>query len=386
MQCLKCPSAYHADIFCLPAGSQIISKDKIICPRHTAKNDKMLPLNLNNCSACDLGGSLICCDNCPKAYHEACIPNGLRSDKTIFHCDDCSKGEMPLYNSCVWAKVGIYRWWPGYILTPIDAAKINLGKRHSKRQFCVRFFGSYDHHWTSHERVIICNNDTSTSKLKSVKTVIDKGFSNAIKEMYGMLNMLQDERSRDKVKPKDYKPIRANQYDNPARVKRNYDIEGVCKCSSTDESPCGPGTSCIMQSINVECDKSCPAGEACQNQNMRKRLFVKLKKFQTIGRGFGAKTTVDIKEGQLVIEYIGQIISKDEVQRRFNQKAGENNSDYYIFRMETDLYIDAEPCGNLSRFINHSCNPNCYARKVIVDGIPRVGIFALKDIEAVSLA
>lgn len=345
----------------------------------------MQPLNLNSCSACDLGGELICCDSCPKAYHAGCIPVGLSAEKAIFLCDDCEKGDIPTYNSCVWAKVGIYRWWPAYILTPIEAKSVIDGKhRRSERQFCVRFFGSYDHHWTSHERVIICSDDPSNSKLKNVKTVLDKGFGTAIDEMNKMLSNLQFERSKDKMIPKNYTSIKKNRYLLPAQAKKILDVEGNCKCLPTDESPCGPGTSCIMQTTNVECDKSCQAGEKCQNQSMRNRTYVKLKIFKTHGRGFGAKTTVDIKEGQLVMEYVGEIITKAEVSRRLAQKKIENNLDYYFCTIDSDLIIDAEPFGNYSRFINHSCDPNCYARKMIVDGIPRIGIYTLKDIAAVS--
>ena len=42
--------------------------------------------------------------------------------------------------------------------------------------------------------------------------------------------------------------------------------------------------------------------------------------------------------------------------------------------------IDAGPKGNLARFMNHSCDPNCITQKWTVNGDTRVGLFALKDI------
>ena len=44
--------------------------------------------------------------------------------------------------------------------------------------------------------------------------------------------------------------------------------------------------------------------------------------------------------------------------------------------------IDARPKGNLSRFMNHSCNPNCDTQKWRVNGDTRVGLFANRDIPA----
>ena len=44
--------------------------------------------------------------------------------------------------------------------------------------------------------------------------------------------------------------------------------------------------------------------------------------------------------------------------------------------------IDAGPKGNYSRFMNHSCQPNCVTQKWNVSGDVRVGLFAVQDIAA----
>ena len=44
--------------------------------------------------------------------------------------------------------------------------------------------------------------------------------------------------------------------------------------------------------------------------------------------------------------------------------------------------IDAEPSGNLSRFMNHSCHPNCETELWKVDCDIRIGLFAVEDIPA----
>lgn len=38
----------------------------------------------------------------------------------------------------------------------------------------------------------------------------------------------------------------------------------------------------------------------------------------------------------------------------------------YIVRLDEKTYIDATHKGNVARFINHSCAPNCYVKSVSV--------------------
>lgn len=382
VKCVKCPSTYHGDIFCLPAGSQVISKTKIICPRHPAKKENATPLNLNSCSMCDQGGTLLCCDNCPKSYHQECLPEDSNVDEDPFHCDDCKMGNLPTYNSCVWAKVGTFRWWPGYIVTPPDAE--GFGKQQFKRQFCVRFFGDYNHYWFTHERVLICTDDPSCTNLK-VKKSLDKGFKTAVEEVTKMLAILDTEYENTvKVVPKQYAKIVLNKIVKPAKLKKKIPSE-ICHCSPDDPAPCGFDSECIVRKLSYECNKFCPAGEKCQNRDMQKRNYATdLDIFYTKKRGFGARTKQDIKEGALVIEYVGEIINHAEMISRKKAKCECNDNDFYFFTLDSDTYIDAGPSGNLARFINHSCAPNCTALKINIDGFDHVGIYATHDIKAVS--
>lgn len=59
-----------------------------------------------------------------------------------------------------------------------------------------------------------------------------------------------------------------------------------------------------------------------------------------------------------------------------------------IFHLPTfqDRIIDAGPKGNYSRFMNHSCQPNCETLKWTVHGDTRVGLFAVCDIPAGNTA
>ena len=51
-----------------------------------------------------------------------------------------------------------------------------------------------------------------------------------------------------------------------------------------------------------------------------------------------------------------------------------------IFPAENGIYVDGKRKGSVSRFINHSCDPNCELVRWNVKGYTRIGIFALRDI------
>lgn len=51
-----------------------------------------------------------------------------------------------------------------------------------------------------------------------------------------------------------------------------------------------------------------------------------------------------------------------------------------MFRIDDYEVVDATMHGNAARFINHSCEPNCYSRVVVVDGQKHIVIFALRKI------
>jgi SET domain-containing protein len=91
--------------------------------------------------------------------------------------------------------------------------------------------------------------------------------------------------------------------------------------------------------------------------------------------GKGAFATRRIPKGARIVEYTGERISQDEADRRYPYDP-EVPHHTFLFNLEDDVVVDAAHRGNASRFINHSCEPNCEA--VIEDG--RIWIYALKAI------
>jgi SET domain-containing protein len=78
----------------------------------------------------------------------------------------------------------------------------------------------------------------------------------------------------------------------------------------------------------------------------------------------------DIGKDDYVIEYLGKI----EYKRR------ENN---YIMKINgMNLWINGNENGGPAQYINHSCDPKCELVQWVVDGLPRMGFFAKKNIKS----
>ena len=91
------------------------------------------------------------------------------------------------------------------------------------------------------------------------------------------------------------------------------------------------------------------------------------------GRGVYATTPIPI--GSRVVEYLGERISHEEADARYEDK-GDDDGHTFLFVVDEDICIDAGVDGNEARYINHSCDANC--ETIIEDG--RVFIDAIRDI------
>ena len=93
--------------------------------------------------------------------------------------------------------------------------------------------------------------------------------------------------------------------------------------------------------------------------------------------GKGVFAVQDIAEGEVLIEYTGEVITWQEAQDRHPHDPLQPNHTFY-FHVDEDRVIDAKFGGNSARWINHSCAPNCFADER--DG--RIFITALRNIAA----
>ncbi|XP_024131428.1 histone-lysine N-methyltransferase SETD1B-A isoform X1 [Oryzias melastigma] len=87
-----------------------------------------------------------------------------------------------------------------------------------------------------------------------------------------------------------------------------------------------------------------------------------------------------IAADEMVIEYVGETIRQVIADRREQRYEEEGIGGSYLFRIDQDTIIDATKCGNLARFINHSCNPNCYAKVISVESQKKIVIYSRQPI------
>lgn len=114
--------------------------------------------------------------------------------------------------------------------------------------------------------------------------------------------------------------------------------------------------------------------------SFQKQQYARLSIVETPGKGRGVIADQDIDAGAFVIEYVGEVVDQKAFVRRQNQMKATNNTHLYFMNLCATQTIDASAKGNVSRFINHSCAPNCATQKWIVRRRLCVGIFALRPI------
>jgi SET domain-containing protein len=85
--------------------------------------------------------------------------------------------------------------------------------------------------------------------------------------------------------------------------------------------------------------------------------------------GLGLYANTDFKKGEKILEYVGEIITVDEADRRGGK---------YLFELDEKWTIDGKSRDNIARYINHSCVPNCETE---VDG-KRVFVYTIKKVTA----
>ncbi|XP_032382389.1 histone-lysine N-methyltransferase NSD2 [Etheostoma spectabile] len=388
MRCLRCPVAYHVGDLCVAAGSEMVTNTTIICTNHfNAKKgySHHSHVNVSWCFVCSKGGQLLCCESCPAAFHPDCL-NIAMPDGSWF-CNDCRAGKKPKYSDIIWVKLGTYRWWPAEIHHPRNIPTNIQHLRHEIGEFPVFFFGSKDYFWTHQGRVFPYMEGDRGSKYQ--RTGIGKVFKNALLEAEVRFKEIKIKREAKEAqensrKPPPYKFIKVNKPFGRVQVY-TADISEIpkCNCKPTDERPCGFESECLNRMLQYECHPQvCPSGERCCNQDFTKRLYPETKIIKTPGKGWGLISLRDIKKGEFVNEYIGELIDEEECRARIKYAQENNITDFYMLTIDKDRIIDAGPKGNYSRFMNHSCQPNCETQKWTVNGDTRVGLFAVCDIPA----
>uniref|UniRef100_A0A7N8WQ00 Euchromatic histone-lysine N-methyltransferase 1a n=1 Tax=Mastacembelus armatus TaxID=205130 RepID=A0A7N8WQ00_9TELE len=200
--------------------------------------------------------------------------------------------------------------------------------------------------------------------------------------------------------PKNFKYIRDNCVTSPLNI--DNDITHLQHCSCTDDCSssicmCGQlSLRCWYDSegrlpldfcqheppVLFECNHACSCWRTCRNRVVQNGLRARLQLFRTQKMGWGVRAMQDIPQGTFICEYVGEIITDAEADKREN--------DFFLFTLDNkvgDVHcIDARLFGNIGRFINHLCEPNLLAVKVFTIHqdlrFPRIAFFSSRPIKA----
>ncbi|XP_020085419.1 histone-lysine N-methyltransferase ASHH3-like isoform X3 [Ananas comosus] len=180
-----------------------------------------------------------------------------------------------------------------------------------------------------------------------------------------------------------YTSIRRNVY-LTKRIKRHADDDGIfCSCTPPPSGISSVSVcerDCLCGMLLSTCSRSCKCGSLCANKPFQNRPIKKVKLIETERCGLGLVADEDIKRGDFVIEYVGEVIDDKKCEERLWKMKHCGETNFYLCEINRDMVIDATYKGNKSRFINHSCQPNTEMQKWAIDGETRIGIFATRDI------
>ncbi|HJQ93135.1 MAG TPA: SET domain-containing protein-lysine N-methyltransferase [Candidatus Thermoplasmatota archaeon] len=103
--------------------------------------------------------------------------------------------------------------------------------------------------------------------------------------------------------------------------------------------------------------------------------YVRVGRSKLHGRGLFAAR--DLSKGTVVMEYLGERVSKKEGNRRTDEQWAKGR--VYTFELSTRVDLDGSVRSNVARLANFSCDPNCESENE--DG-RHIWIKALRDIKA----
>ncbi|XP_015889810.1 histone-lysine N-methyltransferase CLF isoform X2 [Ziziphus jujuba] len=156
-----------------------------------------------------------------------------------------------------------------------------------------------------------------------------------------------------------------------------------CPCFAADRE-CDPD---VCRNCWVSCGDGTlgvpnQRGDNYECRNMK--LLLKQQQRVLLGRsdisGWGAFLKNNVGKHEYLGEYTGELISHREADKRGKIYDRENSS--FLFNLNDQFVLDAYRKGDKLKFANHSPDPNCYAKVIMVAGDHRVGIFAKERISA----
>lgn len=192
---------------------------------------------------------------------------------------------------------------------------------------------------------------------------------------------------------KDFKALEADFYSH---------LNNGCGCSDDCTSSCVHGNNYRMNENQLllkddrtcldliyECNESCKCDYNCTNRLVQFGPCDGLLIRNFGAKGLGLITQKFLPKGSFICEYAGEILTKSEAARREKENQRFDKMNYIFCLNEIKLgsdekiqtFFDPSEKGNIGRYLNHSCNPNCFIISVRSNSfIPKLAIFSLRDI------
>ncbi|XP_047965913.1 histone-lysine N-methyltransferase EZ3-like [Salvia hispanica] len=171
------------------------------------------------------------------------------------------------------------------------------------------------------------------------------------------------------------------------RFRGCYCAKGQCKSQQCPcfaaKRECDPD---VCRSCWISCGDGSLRGPPRRGNSQCANMVLLLRQHQRILLaksdivGWGAFVKNPVNKDDYLGEYTGELISHQEADRR--GKIYDRADMSYLFNLNDKYVIDAYRKGDKLKFANHSSNPNCYARVMLVAGDHRVGIYANEQIQA----
>lgn len=136
--------------------------------------------------------------------------------------------------------------------------------------------------------------------------------------------------------------------------------------------------------VIYECSEFCDCHRFCLNRLVQfgPRKHLKIADYSHIGKQFGLMTLASIPKGSFICEYAGEILTHEEAFERYRINDANHRMNYIICLNERPIghemqttdatiqtFVDPSRIGNIGRYLNHSCDPNCEIISVRIDGI-----------------
>ena len=136
------------------------------------------------------------------------------------------------------------------------------------------------------------------------------------------------------------------------------------KSPPCDSRNVGCDENCLNRMLYIECSDACLLRDHCSNKQFKRGQISTLETFKTVKKGWGLRSSAAIERGSFIVEFLGDVIREENVKQKFKEYRKEGLKHQYMMSLKSGQVVDATKNGSLSRFINHSCQPNCEVQKV----------------------